>query len=113
MFGVGWTEILVILVVALLVLGPNKLPDIAKGLGKGLRDFRKAMSSLDEDPTEPPPRPAAWSTPTTPPAPATPPATPAIPSGETSAALPPGVPPPEAPTDSLPTERTDSRAPKT
>ena len=48
MFGVGWTEILVILVVALLVLGPNKLPEIAKGLGKGIRDFRKAMNSLED-----------------------------------------------------------------
>ena len=55
MFGVGWTEILVILVVALLVLGPNKLPEIAKGLGKGIRDFRKAMSSLEDDGASPPP----------------------------------------------------------
>jgi TatA/E family protein of Tat protein translocase len=55
MFGVGWTEILVILVVALLVLGPNKLPEIAKGLGKGIRDFRKAMTSLDDDPHAPAP----------------------------------------------------------
>jgi TatA/E family protein of Tat protein translocase len=49
MFGVGWTEILLILVVALLVLGPSKLPDIAKGLGKGIRDFKKALNSLDDD----------------------------------------------------------------
>ena len=49
MFGVGWTEILLILVVALLVLGPGKLPDIAKGLGKGIREFKKAMNSLDQD----------------------------------------------------------------
>jgi len=58
MFGVGWTEILVVLVVALLVLGPNKLPDIAKGLGRSLRDFRKAMNSLDDDtpPSTPSPR---------------------------------------------------------
>ncbi len=53
MFGIGWTEILVVLVVALLVLGPKKLPEIAKGLGRGLRDFRKAMSGLDlDDPPE-------------------------------------------------------------
>jgi TatA/E family protein of Tat protein translocase len=50
-FGIGWTEILLILVVALLVLGPSKLPDIAKGLGKGIRDFKKALNSLDEDET--------------------------------------------------------------
>lgn len=54
MFGIGWTEILVILVVALLILGPSKLPEIAKGLGRGIRDFKKAVNSLDDD--EPPRR---------------------------------------------------------
>ena len=49
MFGVGWSEILLVLLVALLVLGPTKLPDIAKGLGKGLREFKKAMNSLEDD----------------------------------------------------------------
>ena len=49
MFGIGWTEILVILVVALLCLGPKRLPEIAKGLGRGLRDFRRALSGLDLD----------------------------------------------------------------
>jgi len=59
MFGIGWGEILVILVIALLVLGPTKLPDIAKGLGKGIRDFRRALNSLDEEPE--PPRKASYS----------------------------------------------------
>lgn len=54
MFGLGWTEILVILGVALLVLGPSKLPQIAKGLGRGIRDFRRAVNSLEDDP--PPPK---------------------------------------------------------
>ena len=49
MFGVGWTEILLVLLVALLFLGPTKLPDIARGLGKGLREFKRTMNSLDED----------------------------------------------------------------
>lgn len=63
MFGIGWSEILIILVIALLVLGPAKLPEIAKGLGKGLRDFRRAMnSSLDESPEPtPPPKDASYS----------------------------------------------------
>lgn len=56
MFGIGWSEVLVILVVALLVIGPTKLPDIAKGLGKGLREFRRAMNSLDEEPAPLPKR---------------------------------------------------------
>ena len=59
MFGVGWTEILLILVVALLFLGPSKLPEIAKGLGKGIREFKKAVSSLEDDE---PPRKASYST---------------------------------------------------
>lgn len=62
MFGIGWSEVLVILVVALLVIGPTKLPDIAKGLGKGLREFRRALNSLDEEPRDlSPPRRASYS----------------------------------------------------
>ncbi|MBM4395665.1 MAG: twin-arginine translocase TatA/TatE family subunit [Deltaproteobacteria bacterium] len=57
MFGIGWSEVLIILVVALLVLGPTRLPDIARGLGKGLREFKRAVNSLDDD--SPPPRQAS------------------------------------------------------
>ena len=46
MFGLGAGEILLILVIALIVLGPAKLPEIAKQLGKGLREFRKATSDF-------------------------------------------------------------------
>src|SRR5436190_1693447 len=42
MFGLGMGELLVIFVVALLVLGPKRLPDVATGLGKAIRDFRRA-----------------------------------------------------------------------
>jgi TatA/E family protein of Tat protein translocase len=52
MFGIGPTELVVILVVALLVLGPKRLPEIARALGRGLAEFRKATadvtSELDE-----------------------------------------------------------------
>jgi len=48
MFGIGMPELLVIEVVALLVVGPKKLPDIAKALGKGLSEFRKATDSATE-----------------------------------------------------------------
>lgn len=46
MFGLGFGEILVILVLALILLGPARLPEVAKQLGKGLRDFRKATDDL-------------------------------------------------------------------
>ncbi len=46
MFGLGMGEIVIILVLALILLGPKKLPDAAKQLGKGLRDFRKATEDL-------------------------------------------------------------------
>jgi len=48
MFGIGVPELLMILVVALLVIGPKKLPDLAKSLGKGLAEFRKATDDLKD-----------------------------------------------------------------
>jgi len=48
MFGIGMPELLVIAVIALLVVGPKKLPDIAKALGKGLSEFRKATQSATD-----------------------------------------------------------------
>lgn len=46
MFGLGFPEIVVILVLALILLGPQRLPDAAKQLGKGLREFKKATDDL-------------------------------------------------------------------
>ncbi|MCB0416728.1 MAG: twin-arginine translocase TatA/TatE family subunit [Bdellovibrionaceae bacterium] len=48
MFNLGLPEILVISVAALLVFGPKRLPELAKGLGKGIRDFKKALEGGDE-----------------------------------------------------------------
>ena len=49
MFGLGATEVVVILVVALLVFGPGRLPEIGGALGKGIRDFRRSLQGKDED----------------------------------------------------------------
>ncbi len=48
MFGLGMGEIVIILVLALVLLGPQRLPDAAKQLGKGLREFRKATEDLKQ-----------------------------------------------------------------
>jgi sec-independent protein translocase protein TatA len=49
------THLLVILVVALLVLGPKRLPEVGRSLGRGLRDFKDALNTSDDAPPEPPP----------------------------------------------------------
>ena len=46
MFGIGMTELMVILVIALLVLGPKRLPEMARSLGRGLAEFRRASNDL-------------------------------------------------------------------
>jgi sec-independent protein translocase protein TatA len=45
-------HILLILIVALLVFGPRRLPEIGQGIGKGIREFRRAMSGLTETPED-------------------------------------------------------------
>jgi sec-independent protein translocase protein TatA len=46
MFGIGMGELIVILIIALIVVGPKKLPEIAKALGRGLSEFRKAANEV-------------------------------------------------------------------
>jgi sec-independent protein translocase protein TatB len=49
MLGIGMQEIIIILVVALIVIGPKKLPDLARALGRALAEFRRAADNLKED----------------------------------------------------------------
>jgi len=48
MFGIGLPELILIMAVALIVVGPDKLPELAKSLGKGIVELKKAASSLKE-----------------------------------------------------------------
>ncbi len=47
-FNIGAPELIVILVIALLVIGPGKLPDVGSALGKSIREFRKASSDVQD-----------------------------------------------------------------
>ena len=53
MFGsIGMPELIVIFVVALVVFGPSKLPELGKSLGEAIRGFRKSVSEADKPPIE-------------------------------------------------------------
>jgi len=49
MFNLGPMELILIGAAALLVFGPRRLPELAKGLGKGIRDFKKALDGHDDE----------------------------------------------------------------
>lgn len=49
MYGIGLPELLVILIIALLIFGAARLPEIGRSLGKALGEFKKAMQSADDD----------------------------------------------------------------
>lgn len=49
MFGLGWPEVGVIIVAAILIFGPKKIPELGSALGKTLRGFKDGMSEASED----------------------------------------------------------------
>ena len=61
MFGLGFGELILILLIALIFIGPKKLPELAKGLGQGIREFQKAAKGftdqLQDDATPVAPKP--------------------------------------------------------
>lgn len=80
---IGGGELLLILLIALLIFGPSKLADMGKGLGEGLKNFKKGISHDDADDV---PKPAE------PPAPSPPEAPKALTAGAPPAAEPPSAP---------------------
>jgi len=51
--GIGMPELIVILVIVLVIFGANKLPQIGEGLGKGIRNFKKATKEATQEEEEP------------------------------------------------------------
>lgn len=67
-FNIGPGELILVLVIVLIIFGPGKLPDIGSAIGKGVREFRKASTDLEDSiRAEPAPKPPADQSASTPP----------------------------------------------
>ena len=53
MFGIGSTELIIILVIVIVIFGASRLPKLGRGLGEGLRGFKDALKGSDEDAEKP------------------------------------------------------------
>ena len=50
--NIGFPEILVVLIIALIIFGPKRLPELGRSMGKGIREFRSSISGKDDDDEE-------------------------------------------------------------
>ena len=55
--SVGPTELIIVLVIALLVLGPKRLPEVGRSVGRGMREFKDSLSGVSRDDDEDDPKP--------------------------------------------------------
>ena len=51
MFGIGMPELIIILVIIMIIFGAGKLPEIGSGIGRGIRNFKKATSEVEKEDT--------------------------------------------------------------
>ena len=51
MFGLGWTELIIIMVIIMIIFGVGKLPEVGAGLGKGIREFKNASKGEEIEAT--------------------------------------------------------------
>lgn len=105
---IGIPELIIILVIALLILGPRKLPEVGASLGKGIREFRKATNDIQEATTLEPTQTATTQQPQAPVVPAPPAAAP--PPAEVVA---PTVPPETTPSEPVASGSASSADPAT
>jgi sec-independent protein translocase protein TatA len=66
MFGIGYQELMVILVIVLVLFGGSKLPDLAKSLGRSMKEFKKGIGAEPEEEQVPKPQPVVSASPAPP-----------------------------------------------